>query len=249
MGCYNDTHNRALPNYRGAVSTQQQCQQLASQNNDTLYGIQYYGQCYSGSNLQQATQYGKYNGNCGNMGVAWVNQLYYAQPNTMCNYQMSPNELQCYKNNYPDLSALNPQQLQQHWTNTGCLQFRNNQCPNYQTSSADYIYKGCFNDTVNRALPNYRGNVQTIDQCRQYANQYQDTIFGIQNGNECFTGSNLQQATQYGQIFNKESCPQMGGPWINQIYVRGQPFPPPPPPIPQLSQNNFSSYSSNSNDS
>ena len=64
-------------------------------------------------------------------------------------------------------------------------------------------------------------------------------IFGVQDGGQCFTGSNLQQAIQYGQQFNGNSCPQMGGSWTNQVYVRGQPYPPPLPPIPQLSQNNF----------
>ena len=45
-------------------------------------------------------------------------------------YQMTPEELECYKNNNADLKALNmnAQQLQQHWTNYGAKEGRNNQC-------------------------------------------------------------------------------------------------------------------------
>jgi hypothetical protein len=46
-------------------------------------------------------------------------------------YQMTPAEINCYNNRYPDLNNAfksNAQQLQQHWTNHGWKEGRNNQC-------------------------------------------------------------------------------------------------------------------------
>jgi hypothetical protein len=239
QGCFNDTGNRAIPNYTGQVNSPQQCATIAQQNNSNVYGVQDGGQCFIGNNIQQAMEYGQNYGNCGYLGSAWTNQVYYTPPNTMCGYQMNNNELQCYKNNYPDLSNLNNQQLQQHWSSIGCNQQRNNQCPNYQTISGNYIYNGCFNDTGNRAIPNYRGNVNTVDECRQIAEQNRETVFGVQYYGQCFTGTNEQQAKEYGQNFNGNACPYLGSSWTNQVYVRGQPFPPPLPPLPKLTQQNF----------
>jgi hypothetical protein len=154
--------------------------------------------------------------------------------------QLSPNQLQCYQDNYPDLSGLNPQQLQNHWNTVGRGQNRNNQCPGIQTVSGKYKYIGCYNDTGNRAVPNQRASVSTVDQCRAQAEQNKETIFSVQDGSQCFTGNDLQRATQYGVNYNKQSCGNsLGGVWTNKIYVRGEPFPPPPPPIPSLSKQNF----------
>ena len=44
------------------------------------------------------------------------------------NYIMSATELQCYKSNNPDLNAMNPGELQFHWSSFGANEKRNNQC-------------------------------------------------------------------------------------------------------------------------
>jgi hypothetical protein len=135
-----------------------------------------------------------------------------------------------------------PAQLQTHWSTYGCNESRNNQCPSFQTSSGNYILNGCYADTPNRAIPNYRTQVSSIDQCAQIAEQNREMVFGVQDGGQCFTGSNPQQAFEYGYLnSNTNQCSAMGSVWTNQVYVRDQPFPPPLPPIPQLSQNNFNS--------
>lgn len=166
-----------------------------------------------------------------------------------CNYNMNNSELNCYKNNYPDLSSLNYEQLQKHWSTTGCKQNRNNQCPNYQTTSGQYKYVGCFNDKSNRAIQNFRGNVSSVNQCMNIAQKYNENVFGVQYGKQCFTSNDLNKYNIYGQNFNKNNCPQMGASWTNQVYVRGQPLIQTPlnnqlnqPTIntnPQLSQSNF----------
>lgn len=156
---------------------------------------------------------------------------------SQCSYNMSPIESSCYKNNYPDLSALNTQQLQQHWSSTGCNQKRNNQCPSVQNISGNYTYKGCFN---NNSLKNLRGNVQSVDQCEQFAEKNSEMVFGLFDNGNCYTGSNIIDVQQNGQVFNNSLCSKLGGTTTSQIYVRGQPFPPPVIPTPQLSQQNFS---------
>lgn len=140
-----------------------------------------------------------------------------------CNYKLNSTELNCYKNNYPDLSALNNQQLQQHWTTTGCKQIRNNQCPNYQPLVGQYNYVGCFNDNKDiRAIQNFRGNVTSPLQCMQLANTNNDNVFGLQYNNQCYTSKDINSAKKYGQVFNKNNCPQMGGSLTNQVYYKTQ---------------------------
>ena len=254
IGCYKDTGNRALPNFFPNISDPNVCKNKALSLGHNIYAMQYGNQCFTGTNLQQATQYGQYPnsvgpfGNiaqvfCGTQAMPWTNKLYYANPSTMPSTNLSPNELACYQSNYPDLSGLNPDQLQNHWNTIGKSQNRNSQCPGTQTVSGNYNYIGCYNDTGNRAIPNWRNNgvyVKSVDECRTLAEQNRDTIFGVQNGGACFTGNDLTKATQYGQNFNGQQCGgSMGAAWTNKVYVRGQPFPPPVPPIPVLGRQNF----------
>jgi hypothetical protein len=164
-------------------------------------------------------------------------------PSSSCNYFMNSTELSCYKDNYPDLSALNNEQLQYQWSNTGCKQNRNNQCPSYQTTVGQYNYMGCFNDSPNRAIPNYRGNNNdkgySPAECMKLAQANYDSVFGLQYGGECWTGRDINSAKKYGQNFNKNNCPQLGSSWTNQVYYNKN-TPPPPPPTPVLSSKNFS---------
>jgi hypothetical protein len=171
-----------------------------------------------------------------------ISLIYNSQLSTLCEYQMSATELQCYKNNYPqDLSNMNNTQLQSHWSTTGCNQVRNNQCSSQQSSSGKYNYKGCYNDTGVRAIPTRQTNVSSVDQCAQIAESKNQNVFGVQYGGECWTGLNEQEAYQYSTNFNKSSCPILGGTWTNQVYVRNKPFPAPSAPVPYLTNPNFAS--------
>jgi hypothetical protein len=92
-------------------------------------------------------------------------------------------------------------------------------------TSPNYI--GCYNDggsTDNkdgnlRGLPHYRGNVNTINECQDLALQNGDILFGLQYGGQCFTGSDILSATQWGEAKNNANCnPVLGGSWVNQLY-------------------------------
>ena len=94
------------------------------------------------------------------------------------------------------------------------------------TSNPEYTYMGCYNDQSNRAIPNFRGNVSSAAQCQTIANENQENVFGVQNGEQCFTGSNISQAYQYGPYSG--SCGTLGGSWTNQVYALSQPRSDPP---------------------
>ena len=85
-------------------------------------------------------------------------------------YQMSPAEIKCYNNRYPDLNkAFNSdaQQLQQHWTNHGAYERRNNSCtptpkdPDYQMSPAEII---CYNNRYPDLNNAFKSNAQQLQQ-------------------------------------------------------------------------------------
>ena len=170
-----------------------------------------------------------------------------------CSYQMSNTELECYQKNNPDLKELTPTQLQQNWSTTGCKEQRNNKCPSYQTNSGLYNYIGCYNDMCfngggndgPRAIPNYRGLVNSIDDCQAIADSNNESLFGVQDGAgyggtpQCFTGNDLTRAKQYGLNVNRNQCAALGGLCNNQVYQRVKPFPPPVPPLPILTTSNF----------
>ena len=97
-------------------------------------------------------------------------------------------------------------------------------------------YMGCFTDTGNRAVENYRGDVsysgRGIDgktACMNKAIQNGDNIFAVQcsgppTGNchapgvaQCFTG----QDSEYDQFGANSKCTNMGDAWTNQVYTIG----------------------------
>lgn len=244
-GCWNDKGNRAIVNYNGNVNAIQDCANIASQKSATIFGVQNGGECWTSTNNPSAYKHGKTDDercvmNGKTMGGPWTNLVYEAPYQYDANYKMSNTELSCYKDRYPDLSALNNEQLQQHWTNTGANQNRENQCPTIQKSSGMYNFKGCYVDTGNRAIPNLRGNVKTVDECRQLAYNNKDVVFGVQAGSECWTGNNESEAYKYGILYDRNKCGPLGKGWSNQVYVSSQGFPPPPPPVPVLKSPEFS---------
>ena len=89
IGCYNDTGNRAIPTEMPNVPNQQGCQQYAIENNASVYGLQYYGQCFIGNNINQAKEYGPAS-NCPSMGGAWTNQVYSRSSNNPSLNQPGP---------------------------------------------------------------------------------------------------------------------------------------------------------------
>jgi hypothetical protein len=90
IGCYNDSSNgRAIPTYVGNIPNEQGCQELAIQNNASIFGLQDYGQCFIGNNMTQATEYGPAS-NCPSMGGPWTNQVYSRSDNNPSLNQPGP---------------------------------------------------------------------------------------------------------------------------------------------------------------
>jgi hypothetical protein len=177
--------------------------------------------------------------NC-SLSVEKISSIYNSQLSTLCDYQLSSTELECYKNNYPqNLTNMNNLQLQNHWTTIGCKENRNNQCSSQQNSSGLYKYKGCYNDIFIRAIPTFDSNVSSVDECAQIAENKNQNVFGVQYNGECWTGLNEQQAYQYGVNYNKDACPTLGGTWTNQVYARSNIFSAPSAPVPYLTNPNF----------
>jgi hypothetical protein len=106
------------------------------------------------------------------------------------------------------------------WYSTGGftvkdLTFYNGPSIQPPTSTKPYNYLGCYNDTGNRSIPNYVGNVNSKDECEDYAISNNAALYGVQYYGQCFIGNDISKAAQYGATSN---CPDMGGSWTNQIY-------------------------------
>jgi len=93
--------------------------------------------------------------------------------------------------------------------------FYNGSSINPPTSDQIFNYIGCYNDTDQRAIPNYVGMVTTTDQCKEFAISNKATLYGVQYGGQCFVGTDITSAVKYGKTSN---CPPLGGAWNNQIY-------------------------------
>lgn len=248
-GCFNDKSSRSLPNYRGNIKTPEDCANLATSNNDTIFGVQNRGECWTGRSNSKVEQYGKISDdNCimngAFLGGTWTQFVYEGPSNTSPDYKLSSTELDCYKKRYPDLANLNNNELQTHWTNKGANQNRNNQCPTVQQTSGLYNYKGAYNDQAARAIPTFvNQNITSVDQCQSIAEANKQTVFGVQNGNQCFTGNNESNAYQYGEVYDGNKIGALGSPWTNMVYVRSTSFPDPAPDPPNLTSPNFSDNS------
>ena len=156
-----------------------------------------------------------------------------------CYTNLNDSQASCYLSDYPDLRLkLNNdiEEAKQHWKTYGCYEGRDYLCISPPQNIGKYDYQGCYNDTENRALPNYLGTASKPVDCLKLAEKNKYMFFGLQNGSECFSGNNEDDAKQYGLAQN---CNIMGSPWTNQIYKRSQPF---APPIPVLNETNFENF-------
>ncbi|NDB83587.1 MAG: hypothetical protein EB127_12820 [Alphaproteobacteria bacterium] len=78
LGCYADGGDRAIKNFRGNVPTIKDCAKRANDAGDNVFGVQYYGECWTGKEGQNGTdlaKYGKRDG-CPPMGGGWSQQVF-----------------------------------------------------------------------------------------------------------------------------------------------------------------------------
>jgi len=247
-GCFRDNNSpRAIPNYRGNVSNYEECEKLAINNYNTVFGMQNGGECWTGDSNYDSEKYGvlpEYN--CIQEGKAfggeWSQFVYQAPDHSSPEYKLSKAELICYRKRYPDLAKLDDIELQKQWTEKGANQNRDNRCPTVQTDSGLYQYRGAYNDSDIRAIPTRRNpdkSIISVDACAKLAEDNRDTIFGIQNYGECWTGNNESDAYKYGAVYDKIKFNALGTPSTNMVYVRKEAFPDPEPPLPNLMEYNF----------
>ena len=159
-----------------------------------------------------------------------------------CNYKLNDIEKRCYLDRYPDLvnANVNPQD---HWSIYGCNENRNNQCPALLLTEGNYKFKGCFkanDDSSQKVIPNSRGKVNSYDECSKLAEKNEDSVFGISNNLNCFTGKDIN-TPQKNYVVDKNECKNEGGINTNNVYVRNILFVPKDTTPASLTTTNFSS--------
>lgn len=76
VGTATEQTDRAIPNYNNRwAPNPAECIRRAREKGDTISGSQFYGQCFSGTDLNRATQYGRH-GSQYPLGVGWNNMVY-----------------------------------------------------------------------------------------------------------------------------------------------------------------------------
>jgi hypothetical protein len=77
-GCYNNKDNTAISNYRGTVTSVDQCSELAFNNQDYIFGVTNNGKCYTGISADQALSQGENYASayCGTLGSSNTYQVY-----------------------------------------------------------------------------------------------------------------------------------------------------------------------------
>jgi len=88
-------------------------------------------------------------------------------------------------------------------------------------------FEGCYKDAPRRAIPYKQGRVGGFfvtgsvkspkDQCFDLAVKAGHDTFGLQNGNECWTGLDSDYE-KYGKEMDPKKCGKLGGPYTNQVY-------------------------------
>ena len=79
-----------------------------------------------------------------------------------------------------------------------------------------YSDLGCWNDRGDRALSRYHGYNNTVETCYQLAKTNGSTVFGLQNGGECWVNQQGDDYKKYGEA--PGTCQALGGPWVNHVY-------------------------------
>jgi hypothetical protein len=80
-----------------------------------------------------------------------------------------------------------------------------------------YEYVGCYKDTATRAMPVALPRRIPLIDCKNEAAFRGYTVFGIQNGIECWSGPNAPNT--YNKYGISTACKNgEGGPWANDVY-------------------------------
>lgn len=95
----------------------------------------------------------------------------------------------------------------------------------YMSKDKKWVSKGCFKDEVTeagmqndpkRAIPMYVHPVTSLEECKTIAAEHNANVIGLQNGNECWYGTDSQYDRHGAET---GACPDLGGPLVNNVYV------------------------------
>ena len=121
-----------------------------------------------------------------------------------------------------------------HWKTYGCREGRVYDCLKPPSTVGNFDYKGCYLDDYNsRVIPNYRGKVNSLQECKKKAEDNRERIFGVTDYGKCYTSNDLEKATKNSE---GENCPTIGGNGKYQVFYRNKPY---NPIIKDLSNKNF----------
>ena len=86
----------------------------------------------------------------------------------------------------------------------------------------NYKYSGCYKDESNsRALSTFTKKVKNLNECQAIAFDNQHSLFGVQNGGDCWIGTDSKSAYQYGLLTNDKCIKNgvlLGGDLTNIVY-------------------------------
>jgi hypothetical protein len=91
------------------------------------------------------------------------------------------------------------------------------------TPSGYFEYQGCFKDAPTRVIPEYTGDVSSIDECRKQADAKGYGVFGLQYGGQCFIGKDDTDFAKLGKGPDSECGSPLGGTWTNIVFKKKVP--------------------------
>lgn len=97
------------------------------------------------------------------------------------------------------------------------------------TKASSFKYIGCYADEKHRSLGTYHGPFDSVSKCFDAARSFGHQFFGLQNGNECYSGadgydkygkkSDDDCSFKYGGAPHVPSAKnEAGGFWRNAVY-------------------------------
>jgi hypothetical protein len=84
---------------------------------------------------------------------------------------------------------------------------------------SNFVHMGCYNDSLNRAIKRYVGNVRNQDECEMIATKNNADVFGLQYNGQCFIGKHKVDS-HYDKYGAKKYCPPLGSDWSQQVFLK-----------------------------
>ena len=223
LGCYGDNVKvKAMTKKIGTVTSVMACYNLAVINGYALYGLQYGGECWVSNNMTKSVMYGLCGQckscsnqacNCAkkkclngdNCGDGYANALYMVTSSDQSPPSSTPTVIPSTISSFePTVDPSYRPSLIPSSEPTDLLSYS----PSFTTTNIDkYRYLGCYGDNVKtRAMTKNIGIVNSALGCYNLALSKGYSIYGLQNGGECWVSNNLTKSEMYGQCGKCTKC-------------------------------------------